>query len=395
MFISTEKSLFGRPSFLWVNMLVAAILPILLGLILSNYFLEWRWINYPFHSMLESIGSFCALTIAVLIIILVKNSHLSVKYIVAACALISMGLLDGFHAVLHAGVSFVWLHSIASMLGGILFAAVWLPEHVWDNKQNHLIVSVTCLSLFIGILSIIFPQYLPVMVIDGQFSLWAKLINILGGIGFLVGTAYFSYIFLKSTEKSSNKVQDLENIIFANHCLLFGIAALLFELSTLWDLGWWWWHILRFIAYILVLIYFFLIFKKIGDQLRVNETQLADLNTDLEKRVLKRTRELEKANQIKSEFLATMSHEIRTPLNGVIGMASLLKDTHLSAEQREFSNTIGHSAEALLSIINDVLDYSKIESGKMMLENIEFNVINVLDEVADIFSIQFEQKSFP
>ncbi len=92
----------------------------------------------------------------------------------------------------------------------------------------------------------------------------------------------------------------------------------------------------------------------------------------------------EESSKAKSQFLSTMSHEIRTPLNAVIGLSGLLSDSELNEKQKEFSQTIKTSGESLLSIINNILDYSKIESGNLELEESEFNLREVIENVFDL-----------
>ncbi len=89
-----------------------------------------------------------------------------------------------------------------------------------------------------------------------------------------------------------------------------------------------------------------------------------------------------------TDFLATMSHEIRTPMNGVIGMADLLRTTRLTDKQKRYVDTIYHSGEALIAIINDILDLSKIDAGKMSLENSEFNVDELMDQCMSVFALK-------
>lgn len=120
--------------------------------------------------------------------------------------------------------------------------------------------------------------------------------------------------------------------------------------------------------------------------------QALDLKNIENMRLLAAEHAAKAANKLKTQFLANMSHEIRTPISGVIGMSELLLDTDLDNEQNEFASSIHRSANGLLSVINDILDLSKVESGKLDIEEVLFSLMVVVNDVCTMLSYAADRK---
>lgn len=124
-----------------------------------------------------------------------------------------------------------------------------------------------------------------------------------------------------------------------------------------------------------------------AEQIALEKTaQLAESETKIRQVLESREKSAVEASRLKTEFLANMSHEIRTPINGIVGMTKLLCEGSLSAEQRGFANRIAEASQLLMTLINDILDLSKVEAGKMELEIIPFRMGKVINETQELFT---------
>ncbi len=147
-------------------------------------------------------------------------------------------------------------------------------------------------------------------------------------------------------------------------------------------------------------------FNQMTDQLQASQQEVARYQENLETQVAERTAQLEAtlkqayelahkaeaANRAKSQFLANMSHEIRTPMNGVLGMAELLLTTNLTDVQHQYAQTVLTSGRNLLTILNDILDFAKIEAGKLTLESVEFDLRDTIEDAVTLFTKSADAK---
>lgn len=224
---------------------------VLICIVFADLLPAWKKINLPFHSTIETLGGISALLIAMVLFQQDRTDDNGIFFPVAtgfAC----MGVLDTFHAMCMPGDAFIFLHSAASLAGGFFFSCILLPDRLLKDyvREQRWIAGISIIiSLSVGLRAVIFPQNVPKIIhfYEGKFTFAANLINTCAGLLFLVSVPK---MFLRYR---ASKNTDL--IVFMYLALLFGIAELIFQYSDTWDGIWWAWHLLRFIAYIMTLLF--------------------------------------------------------------------------------------------------------------------------------------------
>ena len=245
--------------------LISGAIPLAGSILVQLYFPDWHWTHEPFHSVVEAAGAFIALTVAVLLLQM-RGRQDAVHFTWIASALIGMGLLDGFHSALRVGGGFVRTHSMAVLLGGLLFSLIWLPDHLARTRLAKALPGLTAvIATVVGLLIAAFPDKLPAMLNHDGFTPVAKAVNFSGGMFFIAAGIRFLLRYQARSRK--------DDLLFANQCLLFGGAGVLFANSTLWDAAWWYWHLLRLVAYLVVFGYAFSIYHYLRDELHGSEAR--------------------------------------------------------------------------------------------------------------------------
>ncbi len=233
----------------------------------------WAQQSIPFHAVVEALGMFAGLTLAALLLLRRSEAGFS-HHVWTACGLIAMGVLDGFHAACLPGRLFVWFRGAATLLGGVCFALVWLPEAASRWQKAAWLPALTLLAAAaLGACSLAWPQAVPAMLEGGRFTGAACTLNFAGGAAFLAASVWFLIRYQRAAST--------DDLLFASFSLLFGMAGVLFWASRIWSADWWWWHLLRLAAYLLVLGQTFLIYQR-------GQEELQALNESLEQKVAER-----------------------------------------------------------------------------------------------------------
>ena len=205
------------------------LLVILINITLGVVIPARQFVNQPLHSVVEGLGCLAGMSLAVTLLVRHReDTELVFRFWVPA-GLLSMSILDGFHSYAPFGNSFVWLHSLAILLGGLLFAGSWLPFHPKRPYSRYIpTVFVVVVAILLGFISLFIPGIFPTMLSGGSFTVTADVINAISGLLFMAAAAFFFSRYL-ATKNS-------QEILFACFSVLNGAAGLLFSFRQPWSL---------------------------------------------------------------------------------------------------------------------------------------------------------------
>jgi len=347
---------------------------------------DLRIINESLHSTVEAIGAAIAIFMAI-VLLWGKKEEYGGKLFPMAMGFLGMGVLDGFHAasLLHTGS--VLLRSVAGLVGGFCFSLIWLPglatrkTMAWKRLVPWIVVGG---SVLFGIWTMSSRCTLPVMLHEEQFTTLAISINLIAGVLFAVSAVRFIADFHRSGSP--------EFFLFASMATLFSTAQVSFPYSSPWDTTWWLWHVLRLMAYVLVLGFAVLERKEAEDGIK-------KLNHDLQVHAA----ELEASYRDMESFSYSASHDLRSPLIKIHTLSRiLLKDysAKLDGEGGQLLKIIQEKAKQMEELINDLLAFSRVSTKELQKSEIDMGALitEVFEELKPTIGnrrVQLEMKGLP
>ncbi len=370
-------------------LLISGIVPFVFISVASNFPATCQLYHEAFHAVMETLGCMMALGIAGFL--LMRQGEEGNEYkLWPACAMLSMAILDAFHASVAPGREFVCLHSAAQFVGGVLIAMTWLPERFAKKpivRELPKVLAAAC-GLF-GIMALLLPEALPAMMSNGRFTFAPQFLNVAGGVLFLAGLAYFARRFSIGSPQDCRD-RDNTHLLFAAYCLLFAVAGLTFRLSGPWGVGWWLSHVVRLGAYVVAFGHVSLsssaeyqrLTETIAERKRAEE-ELEESNKRLESAV----GEMERANKELRDFAHIAAHDLKTPLRAIGTLADWISTDYADKFDEHGKEQIGllvTKSKQMAALVDDILRYSRLGREDSKKERVDLNaaVSAVIGEIA-------------
>jgi PAS domain S-box-containing protein len=224
-------------------LLVCGLIPFVTISLASKIPPTWKLNHEPFHAVLEILG--CMMALGITAFLLMRQGEKGNEYkLWLACSMLTMAIIDAFHASAAPGREFIWLRATAQFIGGLLITLIWLPERLARKRTaQQLPKAFAAAAGLFGVISLVFPGILPTIISNGRFISVSEMLNLAGGVLFFTGVIYFAHRFCRK--------QDTTCLLFTAYCLMFAVSGVTYRLSGLWGAGWWLSHLVRLGAYVI------------------------------------------------------------------------------------------------------------------------------------------------